>query len=108
MSIESNWTTTWYSTASEAERTEFRNWMVGVLKNERVNICFTKKDGTERWLHCTLHSDYLPVQEQGTQSVEKSNTESQSVWDIDAAGWRAFRWDSIREFSFNLGELHLD
>lgn len=103
-----NWNKTWYSTASESDRKLFREWMIGLLKSERVNICFTKVDGTERWLHCTLHPELLPEAEvtEG-KSVRQTSTEAQSVWDIDKQAWRSFRWDSIQQFSFNLGDLHV-
>ena len=109
MSIEKNWSKTWYSTASETDRAKFRAWMIDLLKNERVNICFTKADGTERWLHCTLHPELLPEAQISEDALtdRKRSTEAQSVWDIDKQAWRSFRWDSIKEFSFNLGELHV-
>jgi len=101
------WNQGWYATASEDERAEFRDWMRGVLRNERVNVCFTKTDGTERWLHCTLHPELVPLVEKTEAPQRKISEAAQSVWDIDKQAWRSFRWESIREFSFNLGDLHV-
>ena len=104
-----SWRGTWYAQADEKERELFREWMQSILKTERVNICFTKADGTERWLHCSLHPDLIPAEklQKEEASTRKRSTEAQSVWDIDKNDWRSFRWDSIKEFSFNLGELHV-
>jgi hypothetical protein len=101
------WTPNWYAAASEEDQRAFREWFQGILRNERVNVCFTKVDGTERWLHCTLHPELIPIVENKDTPQRKSSDSAQSVWDIDAEGWRSFRWESIKEFSFNLGDLHV-
>ena len=105
MSFEKIWTNTWYNTASESDRKLFRQWMTGLLKNERVNICFTKADGTERWIHATLKPELLPelTEADEVKPARKVNAEVKSVWDIEKQAWRSFRWDSIQQFSFNLG-----
>ena len=105
MSFEKIWDETWYSTASEEDRTLFRQWMTDLLKSERVNICFTKADGTERWLHATLKPELLPAltESDDAKPARKVSAEAQRVWDIEKQDWRSFRWDSIRQFSFNLG-----
>jgi hypothetical protein len=100
------WTPNWYSTASDEEQTNFREWFRGVLRSERVNVCFTKADGSERWLHCTLHPDLIPVVESAETPQRKTSEAAQSVWDLDKRAWRSFRWDSIQQFSFSLGDLH--
>lgn len=103
------WTNSWYATASEADRQLFREWLTSVIRNERVNVCFTKADGTERWLHCSLHPELVPADKLQTESAtpRKRSEEALSVWDLEKQDWRSFRFDSIKEFSFNLGELHV-
>ena len=101
------WKPGWYASASADEQRSFREWFQGVLRNERVNVCFTKADGTERWLHCTLHPELIPVVEKTDAPQRKVSESAQSVWDIDKQEWRSFRWDRVKEFSFNLGELHV-
>lgn len=104
--LQSTWNPTWYSSASEAEQAEFRDWFRGLLVSERVNVRFTKADGTDRLMHCTLHPELVPVTEVKEGSKPRSQ-EAQSVWDIDAGAWRSFRWDRMQEFSFSLGDLHV-
>jgi hypothetical protein len=66
------------------------------LKEGVKTITFTKTDGTQRVLKCTLQESVLP-QVDATKSVtaKKQNDEALAVWDIENAGWRSFRYDSI-------------
>lgn len=67
------------------------------LQKGVVKVLFEKKDGTVREMICTLRSDYLPVtEEKGEKVARKENDEVLAVWDIDNAGWRSFRYDSIK------------
>lgn len=66
------------------------------LQNGIGTIVFTKADGTERTMKCTLQADKLPVVEikEGTKA-KVENPEILSVWDLENSGWRSFRLDSI-------------
>ena len=66
------------------------------LQNGTGTIVFTKADGSERTMKCTLKSDLLPVVEikEGAK-VKVENPEVLSVWDLDNKGWRSFKIDSI-------------
>jgi hypothetical protein len=94
---------TWYSTASEKEQELFRDWFRGILRTETLYLTFQKKDGTIREMTCTLSESKLPKQEQGKES-KKSNDLSMPVFDIEKNEWRAFRFDSIKQIKFTLGE----
>jgi len=74
------------------------NFLTNLLRENVVNVVFVKNDGTERVMNCTLKSDLLPEQTEST-STRKSNPDVMSVWDLDNAGWRSFRLDSIITFS---------
>ena len=69
-------------------------------------VVFTKKNGDERIMHCTLQEDLLPQQVEIEEAIQKKkpNPDVLAVWDVDAQGWRSFRWDTIKDFSteFNL------
>ncbi len=70
-----------------------RKWLAGILEQSIVEVTFTKKDGTERVMNCTLLEDYLPE----TTGVGRSaGSDALAVFDVDADGWRSFRWDSIK------------
>lgn len=69
--------------------------IIELLKEEVVDIEFTKKDGTRRIMTCTLMPEKLPKQ----IDVEEValNTESLAVFDLINQGWRSFRWDSLEK-----------
>lgn len=71
--------------------------LTNLLHCSNIAVTFTKKDGTERVLNCTLQSHYLPesIEKEG---IKVSNPDVQSVWDLDNNGWRSFRFDSVTSF----------
>ena len=78
-----------------------RKWLIGLLQNSPVEVTFTKKDGTERIMKCTLQEEYLPETVGGER---KKNEDSLAVYDLDVEGWRSFRWDSVKRINFTIGE----
>jgi hypothetical protein len=76
------------------------------LKNGVVTVVFEKADGSERSMRATLSDLYVPqveptlLSEYDGNIPKKSrqlNDDVQPVWDIDAGGWRSFRYDSIKQ-----------
>lgn len=84
---------------------EEKNWLRSVLKDSVVTIKFTKKDGDERVIKATLKEDLIPFDmiPKGT-STRKKSEESQSVFDVEKDEWRSFRWDSVKQLNFSIGE----
>jgi len=75
---------------------KFRDWLKGMLKVGEMTITFTKKDGTERVMNCTLNPDQLPpapVTE--TKKERKVNDDVLAVYDIEAKGWRSFTLKTV-------------
>jgi hypothetical protein len=83
-----------------------KKWLTEMLHTEEVTVTFTKKDGTERVMRCTLKPEALPVVEEVKETTSKAtktkSEDSLSVWDLDATGWRSFRWDSLKSIQFSL------
>ena len=76
--------------------TKKREVLVEGLKRNLMKVVFTKVNGEERIMNCTLHESVLP--EQFISGIKKKeNMDTISVWDIDNDGWRSFRMDSIKE-----------
>ena len=69
-----------------------------LLKNNVVVVRFTKSDGTERVMNCTLRADMVVPHEKTTDRVKPINEEVCPVWDIDKGAWRSFRYDSVIEY----------
>jgi CRISPR/Cas system-associated endoribonuclease Cas2 len=70
-----------------------------LLHEHTMSVLFTKKDGTQRTMLCTLNPDLLPVvDKQEGDEVKRERKESMDslrVWDLEKKDWRAFRIDSI-------------
>ena len=75
-----------------------------VTKSLREGVCevfFTKSDGSERIMHCTLNPKFAPsMPQQVEETVRKNkNPDAIAVWDTDFDAWRSFRIDRIMEFN---------
>ena len=96
-----------YSHMIDGTKKDFQDWLVGKLKSEidGMRIIFTKKDGSERELKCTLHEDAIPADKKpkGTSKVVRS-TEALPVFDLENKEWRSFRWDSLQKIEYDLGD----
>lgn len=67
-----------------------------LLKNNIVEVIFTKANGSERTMFCTLIDEFLPSkgEEIVTQGSEDSNIIT--CWDLEYNGWRSFKLSSIK------------
>jgi hypothetical protein len=83
-----------------------KGWLKELLKNEVVTLTFTKKDGSEREMVATLSEARIPKSEKTTESAgtRKYSDEAQPVYDVEAEGWRSFRWDSLSKIEFSIGD----
>jgi hypothetical protein len=83
-----------------------QQWMKDMLHEGIVEVIFTKKDGTERVMRCTLKPELLPTVEVKESDENKparaTPADSLAVFDVEAQGWRSFRFDSVKEFSIEL------
>ena len=74
-----------------------------LLENLRT-VTFTKIDGTERTMKCTLNSKYIPDEGKAVV-IKKDEPDSANtptvlpVWEVDLKSWRAFRIDSVKGVS---------
>jgi len=92
---------------NDKEFEEFKTWTLGVLHDENIKdlcVTFTKKDGTERAMRCTLDEGRIPT-EKAPKNENTSATYSGSavrVFDTEVSEWRSFRWDSVTKVEFTL------
>lgn len=93
-----------YAEADEEHRALYREWMKSVLAATRTTVVFTKADGTDRTMVCTL-SEAEGAKYSVTESTNKRkpNEDVCVVWDCEVGGWRSFRWDRIKGVKFNIG-----
>ena len=70
-----------------------------LLSQNVLIVDFTKLNGDKRVMTCTLREDMKPrASKDDTMSqkkVRELNEEVVSVWDVNAKGWRSFRYARI-------------
>ena len=95
---------------NEKEFEEFKTWTLGLLHDENLNssvcVTFTKKDGSERKMQCTLVESRIPADKRpkSLNESEDSSTIGSAVrvFDTELGEWRSFRWDSVKSVEFKL------
>lgn len=76
-----------------------RTQIVEALHQGICEVTFTKADGTERVMKCTLSKSYLPERQMLTETETTGNPNLVAVWDTEAGGWRSFSIDRVKSFS---------
>jgi hypothetical protein len=71
-----------------------------MLKTSKMTVTFTKTDGTERAMNCTLVEEHIQPYEKKTERTRTESDETIAVWDLDKNAWRSFRVDSVTELEF--------
>jgi hypothetical protein len=66
------------------------------LQKGIVTVTFTKKDGSERVMKCTLSENFIAQKDLPKGNTRASNAEVIAVYDVDVSGWRSFRIDSVK------------
>ena len=94
--IESSVSETVASLKGIPTRTDLQN----ILSQNVLVVDFTKLNGDKRVMTCTLREDMKPpAKKDDTMSQKKvremNRDELVSVWDVNAKGWRSFRYNRI-------------
>ena len=84
---------------------DFKELLKAKLNENEVGITFTKRDGSERRMLCTLSTSRIPGEHvpQGTGDTRTAKTFSEEalrVFDTEKVAWRSFRFDSIKSVTF--------
>ena len=69
-----------------------RDTLVKNLQSRAMRITFTKVNGEERIMDCTLQEHMIPATD---ANKRKQNEDVLPVFDINKGEWRSFRLDSI-------------
>lgn len=81
------------------------------LGNGVLVVTFTKKDGTERVMRCTRKLDLIPTDQHPTTPIQTAeqiaaavpgtvkyrDPQLFSVFDLEANGWRSFRYAALKD-----------
>lgn len=79
-----------------------RDGLIDLLRHNIVSVTFTKVNGEERVMRCTLQANHIPnaPTQNGELVVETKNSSNNvSAWDVEANGWRSFRVASVKNVS---------
>jgi hypothetical protein len=99
VTTSSNVTKDW----NESDWDRFNDWIRVLLTERNVKITFTKKDGTERVMNCTLDPNVIPLVESVQDKREKNKDKDYiAVYDTDIKAWRSFIVKSVKSFDFEL------
>lgn len=86
-----------FQNMTDEEWKNFASWLKTMLKLNTIDVTFTKKDGTERVMKCTLNPDKLPKKEINEEKKAKKESEtSMAVFDLEKKEWRSFTIKSIK------------
>ena len=91
--------TTW----EEKDWDKFTEWLKGMLHVGPATVTFTKKDGSERVMKCTLVPDQLPkVEIKEDAKPRKESTTSMRVFDLEKNEWRSFTIKKVKQVNFTI------
>ena len=83
---------------------KFTEWLKGMLHVGPATVTFTKADGSERVMNCTLEADKLPkVELKEGAKPRKESTTSMRVFDLDKNEWRSFTIRNVKKVEISIG-----
>ena len=95
MNITTEWT--------ENDWDSFAIWLKGMLVVSEGIVTFTKADGTERVMKCTLNPEQLPkVEIKEDAKPRKESTTSMRVFDLEKNEWRSFTIKKVKQVNFTI------
>ena len=77
-----------------------KNQIIHELRRGIMNVVFTKADGSERKLICTLSEDNIPADKKPKGNGTVKSDVVLPVFDMENNSWRSFRWDSVQKVDF--------
>jgi hypothetical protein len=82
------------------DETTLRNEIISALKRGIVTVHFTKVDGTQRIMRCTLSESVLPPKPEPDPSTPPSSKPKRPAtnvvaWDVEKEEWRSFNLRSV-------------
>lgn len=81
-------------------------WLKSILSVTEATVTFTKTDGTERVMRCTLEASKLPpvvVKEDAKPRKVSDSTKALRVFDVQKGEWRSFTIKNIKRIELTTG-----
>lgn len=70
--------------------------VLDILHSSVAEITFTKTNGEDRIMVCTLKEDVVPTYDRRTATTKKINDSVIAAFDLNKNEWRSFRLDSVK------------
>ena len=108
---------TQYQEAEDQVKEQIRDWVRGLLTNSEVTVTFTKADGTDRDMLCTLDHSRIPVSiakpvsttapvdgivRESRKPKKEPDPHSIRVFDLQKQEWRSFRFERLKKVTATL------
>ena len=111
---------TQYQAADDTGKEQIRSWVRGLLNNSEISVTFTKADGTDREMLCTLDQSRIPVSpakpvalttstapvdgivRESKKPRKEPDPHSIRVFDLEKQEWRSFRFDRLKKVTATL------
>lgn len=80
-------------------------WLKDMLSVTEAKVTFTKVDGTERVMRCTLEPAKLPpvvIKEDAKPRKQTDSTKALRVFDVEKGEWRSFTIKNIKKIELSL------
>ncbi len=84
---------------------KLHEWLRSILGVTEASITFTKVDGTERVMRCTLEPTKLPVvelKEDKKPRKQSDSTKALRVFDLEKQEWRSFTIKTIKRIELTI------
>lgn len=84
---------------------EFKTWVKGLLHDTKIKnlrITFTKSDGSDRTMLCTLAESAIPSDKVPKGTGRETPDATQRVFDLERGEWRSFKWEAVKEVHFSM------
>jgi len=76
------------------------NDLIKTLQMQVATVTFLKLDGDERIMTCTKSLKIIP-EANHPKTDKKAKEGNVNVWDLNAKGWRSFKYDRIKKVEIN-------
>ena len=102
---------TQYQEADDTNKLIIRDWVRSLLQKGPITVTFTKADGTDREMLCTLDQLRIPapivaapVDGIVKESKQRKQPDEHSirVFDLEKKEWRSFRFDRLKKVTATL------
>jgi len=105
---------TQYQEADDANKAIIRDWIKSLLQKSEITVTFTKADGSDREMLCTLNWDRIPpdaiktvspvdgIVKESKKPRKEPDPHSLRVFDMEKQEWRSFRFDRLKKITAEL------